>query len=274
MPWNLEVRRGTSIPWDAVGARVLSLPLLSPSPDVQTTAQLPVPCPPHRLASQALLRLPCSGQGAEAGTAHGSGLTFARLPVGLQGESHGAAAPHARGRVLARPVAASIVDGTCLCGGKETELLRLLGQKPPPLPTQGGSPETGDLSSSPALRPSSCGASLSLTLPICEMGEWHPLRGLLVNTHHNDGGRGDVCKLQRVGLGKGIANRVPLLLRASADGPGWYLTPGQVPKAWPCLAPAPSPGCHSLGLPHAPSTLACGPEPGGGLQSAHHPSPQ
>lgn len=56
MPWNLEVCGGTSIPWDAVGVRVLSLPLLSPSPDTRTTAQLPVPCPPHRLASQALLR--------------------------------------------------------------------------------------------------------------------------------------------------------------------------------------------------------------------------
>lgn len=77
-----------------------------------------VPCPPTGWH-----RRPCSACPAwlrrGAGTAHGSGLTFACLPVGLQGESHGAAAPHARGRVLARPVAASIVDGTRLWGGKE-----------------------------------------------------------------------------------------------------------------------------------------------------------
>lgn len=192
---------GASIPWDAVGVRVLSLPLLSPSPrhagDSSASWSHAHPTGWHRR--------PCSACPAwlrrGAGTAHGSGLTFARLPVGLQGESHGAAAPHARGRVLARPVAASIVDGTRLWGGKERELLSLLGRKPPPLPTQGESPETGDLSSSPALRPSSCGASLSLMFPICKMGEWHHFRGLLVNTHRDDGGRGDVCKLQRAGLG-------------------------------------------------------------------------
>lgn len=48
-------------------------------------------------------------------------LTFARLPVWLQRESNGAAASHAGGRVLARPVAASVIDCTRLWGGKETD---------------------------------------------------------------------------------------------------------------------------------------------------------
>lgn len=41
-------------------------------------------------------------------------LTFARLPVRLQRESHRATAAHAGGRVLARPVTASIVHCTRL----------------------------------------------------------------------------------------------------------------------------------------------------------------
>lgn len=39
---------------------------------------------------------------------------FASLPIRLQCESNWAAAPHARGRVLARPVTASVVDRTRL----------------------------------------------------------------------------------------------------------------------------------------------------------------
>lgn len=42
-------------------------------------------------------------------------LTFAGFAVGLQGESHGAAAAHPCGRVFTRPVAAAVVHGAGLC---------------------------------------------------------------------------------------------------------------------------------------------------------------
>lgn len=41
--------------------------------------------------------------------------TFARLPVGLEHEAHGAAAVHARGRVVTLAVAAPVVHSACLC---------------------------------------------------------------------------------------------------------------------------------------------------------------
>lgn len=42
-------------------------------------------------------------------------LTFAGFSVRLQGEANGAAAAHPRGRILARPVTAAVVDGAGLC---------------------------------------------------------------------------------------------------------------------------------------------------------------
>lgn len=64
-------------------------------------------------------------------------LTFARLPVGLQCEPNRAAASHAGGRVLARPVTASVIYCTRLWGERETDELSLLEQKPPPAPPWG-----------------------------------------------------------------------------------------------------------------------------------------
>lgn len=82
----------------------------------------------------------------------GSTLTFARLPIGLQRESHRAATSHASGRVPAGPVTASVVYRTCLWG-EETEMLSLLSRKPLPFSIHGGRgepPETGGLNLSPA----------------------------------------------------------------------------------------------------------------------------
>lgn len=45
-------------------------------------------------------------------------LTFACLSIWLQRESNRAAAPHAGGSVLTRPVTASVVHCTCLWGGE------------------------------------------------------------------------------------------------------------------------------------------------------------
>ncbi len=42
-------------------------------------------------------------------------LTFAGLPIRLQGESYGAAAAHPCGRVFTCPVAAAVVHGAGLC---------------------------------------------------------------------------------------------------------------------------------------------------------------
>lgn len=81
-------------------------------------------------------------------------LTFARLPIRLQRESNGAAASHASGRVLARPVTASVIDCTRLWGGKDAEMLSLPGQKPPAFPRQAEvSCETGELGSSSGRSP-------------------------------------------------------------------------------------------------------------------------
>lgn len=95
-------------------------------------------------------------------------LTFACLPIWLQRESDGAAASHASGRVLARPVTASVIYCTRLWGGKET------GAQPPTaeaavFPHPGGE--------GPGDRPGVCCGSDTLTAgpwgaarPLCTSG--------------------------------------------------------------------------------------------------------
>jgi hypothetical protein len=62
---------------------------------------------------------PYGPPGARWGCTHTAHvLTFACLSIWLQRESNRAAAPHASGSVLTRPVTASVVHCTCLWGGE------------------------------------------------------------------------------------------------------------------------------------------------------------
>lgn len=116
-------------------------PLSAAPAEMQATAELAGPAgmrgpAPARRAAPALPAPRWAGRMEVDTCPCGSVLTFACLPVGLQREANRAAASHSGGRVLARPVTASIIYCTRLWGGKETDMLSFLRQRPPPsLPT-------------------------------------------------------------------------------------------------------------------------------------------
>lgn len=124
---------GPTFPGTLRGAAVLTP--LSAAP---TETRVPRPhAQPSCRAGPALAAPRRAGRGELHTRPHGSALTFARLPVGLQREADRAAASHTGGRVLARPVTASIIYCTRLWGAKETDTLSFLRQRPPPLPAHG-----------------------------------------------------------------------------------------------------------------------------------------